>query len=357
MSDLHCHAQVLRDDPAAIIPQIRDRLRSYQAVVEHDRTDSFRLSYPFGWLQLGWTDSDMLLEGGAPDPAGLARLKDLMATALRVYARPNPPAVVWQGSLAGDARLESFRLMRVDSTQRITPHMQRVRLSGEDLDRFAAFGAMHVRLQLPTAAVPNPFWPVAGPDGLPLWLDEARKPAPRVYTIRQLDADAGWVDIDLLLHDTDGPGADWARSVQPGDEVGMIGPVGRPLKAAADHYLLGADETGLPAIARLLETLPSHVTGDAFIEVASEAEVQPIANRTGITLHWIYREGAPAGDLLAAKVMATPFPAGNAFGWFAAEAEYATRIREYWRGSLGLGRDATLVAAYWRRGASGHMAG
>ncbi|ADO42559.1 siderophore-interacting protein [Ketogulonicigenium vulgare Y25] len=152
MSDLHCHAQVLRDDPAAIIPQIRDRLRSYQAVVEHDRAGSFRLSYPFGWLQLGWTDSDMLLEGGAPDPAGLARLKDLMATALRVYARPNPPTVVWQGSLAGDARLESFRLMRVDSTQRITPHMQRVRLSGEDLDRFAAFGAMHVRLQLPTAA-------------------------------------------------------------------------------------------------------------------------------------------------------------------------------------------------------------
>jgi NADPH-dependent ferric siderophore reductase len=48
---------------------------------------------------------------------------------------------------------------------------------------------------------------------------------------------------------------------------------------------------------------------------------------------------------------------GSAFGWFAAEAAAAKSVREYWRDTLGLGRDQTLAAAYWRRGAAGLMAG
>ncbi|WP_352700172.1 SIP domain-containing protein [Mesorhizobium sp. M0590] len=51
------------------------------------------------------------------------------------------------------------------------------------------------------------------------------------------------------------------------------------------------------------------------------------------------------------------WPAGSAFGWFAAEAAAATTVREHWRGTLALGRNETLAAAYWRRGAAGLMAG
>ncbi|WP_258123357.1 hypothetical protein [Mesorhizobium onobrychidis] len=32
-------------------------------------------------------------------------------------------------------------------------------------------------------------------------------------------------------------------------------------------------------------------------------------------------------------------------------------VREHWRDTLGLGRDQTLAAAYWRLGAAGLMAG
>lgn len=51
------------------------------------------------------------------------------------------------------------------------------------------------------------------------------------------------------------------------------------------------------------------------------------------------------------------WPTGSAFGWFAAEAAAATTVREHWRGTLALGRNETLAAAYWRRGAAGLMAG
>ncbi|WP_287363978.1 SIP domain-containing protein [Mesorhizobium sp.] len=55
--------------------------------------------------------------------------------------------------------------------------------------------------------------------------------------------------------------------------------------------------------------------------------------------------------------IASAWPTGSAFGWFAAEAAAARIVREHWRGTLGLGRDETLAAAYWRRGTAGLMAG
>ena len=63
-------------------------------------------------------------------------------------------------------------------------------------------------------------------------------------------------------------------------------------------------------------------------------------------------------DMLAEAVRSVAWPKDvSSFGWFAAEASAAKTIREYWRDTLGLGRDQTLAAAYWRRGAAGLMAG
>ncbi|WP_245455843.1 SIP domain-containing protein [Mesorhizobium sp. M7A.F.Ca.US.008.03.1.1] len=67
----------------------------------------------------------------------------------------------------------------------------------------------------------------------------------------------------------------------------------------------------------------------------------------------------PAGEgkLLTEAVRSVAWPHGpSAFGWFAAEAA-AKIVREYWRDTMGLGRDQTLAAAYWRRGSAGLMAG
>jgi NADPH-dependent ferric siderophore reductase len=142
-------------------------------------------------------------------------------------------------------------------------------------------------------------------------------------------------------------------------KVGIMGPVGRPVRQA-EWYVMGSDETGLPALARLLETLPAQTRGVAFVEIADEGEKQQIDNATGIELHWLTRDGVPAGEdkLLAEAIRSVAWPQdGSTFGWFAAEAGAARIVREYWRDTLGLGRDRTLAAAYWRRGAAGLMAG
>ena len=359
MAELICHAELTLPRHGDYMGDIIDRLASFQARPIPAAPGTTRLGYAFGWAEIAADGARVSLRGGAPDPGGLARLKDLMATAFMLYAKADRPRIRWQGDGAGDGRLDSFRLMRVVSATRLGPHMRRLRLGGEGLDRFAAFGNMHVRLLLPSPGNPALAWPVAGPDGLAHWPDPGRKPLPRVYTIRRMDAAAAWVDIDMLLHDSGGPGASWARDAQPGDTVGMIGPLGRPLNAKARHFIMGADETGMPALARLLETLPPETGGTALVEIATPADRQPIDNRTAIRLEWLLRPpGAAPGAVLADRIMAEGWPGHpDSFGWFAAESAPAQRIRQYWRSDLGLGRDRTLAAAYWKQGRAGLMAG
>ena len=116
----------------------------------------------------------------------------------------------------------------------------------------------------------------------------------------------------------------------------------------------------MPAASRILERIAPDTRGVTFIEVADESERQEINHPDGVVLNWIYRDGVPAGEHreLVDAVARVEWPSDlTCFGWFAAEAEPARRLRDYWRNTLSYGRDRTLVAGYWRRGESGVMAG
>lgn len=354
-SGLTCEARLNLRHLPHYIDRISDRLQSFEA----DATqDGQRLDFRFAFGGASFDMERLVMRASAADRDGLARIKDLLATAVEVYAKDENPEIVWTGDLAGETRLAQFREMVVTDVTDLTPHMRRIRLAGEDLSRFAKFGGMHIRILFPTRQVPDPLWPVLGGNGLPVWSSDDRRPVARVYTIRRLDVDKGIVDVDFLIHPGDSVGSAWAAQAAPGMKIGIMGPVGRPVRQAS-WYLMGADETGLPALARLLETLPAETKGVAFVEVADDGERQEIENATGIELHWLARNGVPAGtdERLARAVQSVAWPqTGSAFGWFAAEGAAAKIVREYWRGTLALGRDETLAAAYWRRGAAGLMA-
>ncbi|WP_054309893.1 siderophore-interacting protein [Mesorhizobium sp. 1M-11] len=358
MSILNCQAQLRLPNLASYLHLITDRLQSFDAAVSgHSGRMDFRFS--FGEATLEMVPDLLVLRASAGDRDGLARTKDILATAVEIYAKQDGPEIVWTGDLAQDTRLAQFREMTVTDVCDLTPHMRRIRLAGEDLGRFGKFQGMHIRILFPTRAVPDPAWPSLGANGLPVWPADDRRPVARVYTIRALDPDAGHMDVDFLIHEGESVGSAWALQARAGHRVGIMGPVGRPVRPA-DWYVLGADETGLPAIGRLLETLPCHTRGVAFIEIADNAERQQINNATQIELHWLERGGkAPGTDgRLAEQVLSAEWPKeGTAFGWFAAEAEAAKLVRETWRGQMGLGRDQTIAAAYWRRGQAGLMAG
>lgn len=359
MTDLSSTAVVTLEHLPDYLDQIEDRLQSFRATATR-RDDGVDFAFPFGQASFELTRGHVEIRAQAGERDNLARIKDLVATAVQVYGKQDNPEIRWTGDLSTETKLPQFREMTVEQIFQLTPRMRRIRLCGQDLGRFAKFGGMHIRMLFPTDRVPQPVWPTLGANGLAAWPPENLKPTPRAYTIRHLNVEAGWMDVDFVIHPGDSVGSRWAEMAVPGARVGIMGPAGRPVPLEAEWYLFGADETGLPALSRMLETLPEATTGTAFIEVADKDEVIDLDNRTRIDVRWILRNGTPAGrdQRLAQEVMSVKWPSDiTRFGWFAAEAEAASIIRNHWRKVLGLGRNETLAASYWDRMKAGPMAG
>jgi NADPH-dependent ferric siderophore reductase len=249
----------------------------------------------------------------------------------------------------------NFRLVHVVEARFVTPHVRRVTLAGQDMARFACDEHIHVGLMIPQAGV-APVWPVLEADGQVTWPSGPGSPALRRYTIRRHDMRRGTVDIDFVVHEDGGPGSAFARHAKAGDVLGMLGPGGGGIPPAADWYLLAGDETGLPAIARMLETLPPEARGVALIEVGSAADEQPITTRSGVELRWLHRHALAPGTtgLLADAVRQLAFPPADTslFAWAACEFDAFKAIRSHLRRERGLTQAQHLVVSYWRRGRS-----
>ncbi|GHD19266.1 siderophore-interacting protein [Tianweitania populi] len=336
------------------LDNIIDRLASYQPKVERE-PGSVAFIYPFGRAILEHSSTRLVMTGQAPDRTGLARIKDLMAVAVELYAKAEQPRIVWTGDLAGDNKVEQFRLMHVAGKNFVTPRMLRVRLEGEDLHRFTMFGGMHIRMLFATADNPAPAWPVLGDNGLPTYPTEGQRPISRAYTIRRLHVATGWMEVDFLMHADHGIASSWAQNCQPGDVIGVLGPVGRPLRSAS-RFIIGADETGLPAVGRMLETMEPSTQGKIYVEVENKDEIQDL-HAPSFQVEWLVRDHSKP-ECLAEVIQAEPWTDDvDTFGWFAAETSLARTVRENWRSARGLGRDSTLAAGYWQRGRTGFMAG
>ena len=356
-ASLHSYANIRLVNGANYLPPIIDRLNSYEARYDAgEERNAF--NYPFGQIELKARPDGYRVSLRASEDIGLSRLKDLAAVAIKLYTKDEAPEILWEGDQAGEQPLPQFRQMTVLSAHHFTPHMLRIRFGGEDLKRFSLFGAMHVRLLLPTEDVPQPVWPIMGPNGLPFWPDEAKRPAARAYTIRNLNIEQGWMEIDFYIHETEGLACQWAKIAGAGDKIGLMGPVGRPLRQAK-QYLIGTDMTGLPAVGRMLEEFAADVTGHVLIAVDTQADVQPLTYPAGVSIEWIVNaDQNAAATELTNKLCALPWPEGDdSFGWFAGEADFAKIMRDYWRKQLGKSRDQTLVAGYWQKDSTGFMAG
>ncbi|MFD1912383.1 siderophore-interacting protein [Halodurantibacterium flavum] len=236
---------------------------------------------------------------------------------------------VWD-SVDEGAPAPNLSLFRVAGCRRISRDFRRLRVEGPDLARFA-LGGMHVRLVFALAG--DPGWPRIDARGRTHWPEGLHRP---VYTIRRMDAAAGWADLDIFVHEG-GRTTDWSATVAPGTEVGMIGPGGGEPLSGGWLGLFG-DETALPAIARMLEGADRATTGIACLRAAPE-DVAAIKAPPGVLLRVV-------PDLVAA-LRETGLPDG-ATVWFAAEKAEADAARADLR-TRGIARDRMQVAAYWTR--------
>ena len=244
--------------------------------------------------------------------------------------------------------LRTLEVLRVD---RLTPHMQRVTLGGDELRGFlSAAPDNHVKLFFPNADG-ELVTPTLGPNG-PEY-PPGREPSPmRDYTPRRHDVARNELTIDFVLHG-DGPASNWAAQAAPGQRIGAGGPRGSFVVAGDfDHYVLVGDETALPAIQRRLEEIRPGARAIVVAEVGNTGEEIPLPGAASIEAHWLYRGEAPAGTgtLLEDAIAALKLPHGDGFAWAACEAGAARRVRRALVEQHGHRKEWLKVASYWQRG-------
>lgn len=309
------------------------------------------IAFPFGEVGLAVEDGLLLLRASASAIEGLLTARASLASHVLEFASGEPPGIVWTGDGMDVAIPPSYRELTVLSAEMVTPHMRRVHFAADDLARFAAIGNMHVRLAFPTAGAAMPK-PRLGPNGLPAWPADRPKPVQRKYTVRTIDVGRGRLAVDFVLHDDPGPGSAWALAAKAGDRIGMSGPGGLGL-VDADWHLFACDETGLPAVARMLEVLPGTARGLAIIEVADAGERQDLAHPQGVEVVWLLRStdgAAPGAALLGRARLVVPPGEGRIHVWAAAEFDTFKALRAHLRQNLGLTTEQHLVVSYWRQG-------
>ena len=269
-----------------------------------------------------------------------------MTEHLRETQQDRAPGVLWRE--APPRVVRAYRKMTVLAVRDITPRMRRFTLSGDNLQPFLE-GGLHVSLfflgdgRLEQPQIEN--------TGRVIWPGDA--PAARAYTIRHIDVGAGRVEIDMLLHPSHGgaPGADFARAARPGAVIGMAGPGGGQLPPS--HWvLLAGDETALPAIARMLETLPAETKAVVRIEVTDQQDWLPLRSAAEVDLRWLHRGHIPAASsrLLLDALAQTQFPDQNTdrFVWFAAETEIARQAKASLRARPDYAPGDCMAAGFWR---------
>jgi NADPH-dependent ferric siderophore reductase len=176
----------------------------------------------------------------------------------------------------------------------------------------------------------------------------------RTYSVYDLDRDGGCLDLCVLDHG-DGPGAQWSRRVQPGDDVHFGGPEGQlTVDPAASFHLFIGEETASVAFGAMTRCLPSASKVLGVIEVSGSADRLEIA-RAG-DIDWLFRGDAPAASSasLIAAVTKLELPETPGHAYVAGESKVCAAVRRHLVEDRGWpGRGAITVKPFWTPGKKG----
>ncbi|ABR88584.1 iron utilization protein [Janthinobacterium sp. Marseille] len=244
-----------------------------------------------------------------------------------------------------------FRAVEVVKTERITPHLLRITVGGDELDEFVSPGFDdHVKLFFPDANGVLAL-PAIGPDG-PVW-PNGIKPTMRDYTPRNFDPVAKTLEIDFALH-LAGPATRWAEQAAPGQRLGVGGPRGSFIVTTDfDWHLLVGDDTALPAIARRLAELPADAHAIVIAEVDSAADTVDLPTAANVQIIWAYRDQAAAGGFpLLTALEDTALPEGDFHAWVACESAAAKAVRAHLIEVHNADPKWIRASGYWRKGSA-----
>ncbi|WP_425953923.1 siderophore-interacting protein [Xylanimonas sp. McL0601] len=308
---------------------------------------------------------------------------------------------------AADPQVQPWRMFDVEVTRvvRLCPSFVRITFTGPELHLVADNGRdQRIKFLLPAACGGWEYLDRQNPDWFTSWreLPEERRNPLRTYTVRAVRQSMNELDVDVVLHGDTGPASRWADGARPGTPLVILAPdarydgphggLGFAPPARSHALLLAGDETAVPAIAAICESLPDDAFGEVFLEVPHPEDRWTLAAPAGVHVHWLGRDGAEHGSLLVPAVEAaadrllamgirpsgaTPpeanledvdidhdllwevpiDDAGHAlahdavlYAWLAGEAGVIKTLRRYLVAEHGVDRKSVAFMGYWRRG-------
>jgi NADPH-dependent ferric siderophore reductase len=230
--------------------------------------------------------------------------------------------------------------------------MLRIRLGGSELAGLEVTEpAASVRVLLPSPGTEDlvmPAW-----NGNEFLLADGTRPVIRTFTPRRFDAAGPALDLDVVLHEG-GAASAWAAAATPGAEAAVSGPGrGFEIDPSTPTFLLGGDESAIPAISQLLEALDPSVTVAVHIEVARPDARQALPHHPGATVSWHdLPAGAVHGSALEAAVRDAEIDDSTHI-WVAGEAAAVQAIRKHLFDERAVPRSRATVRGYWKHGRAG----
>jgi NADPH-dependent ferric siderophore reductase len=240
---------------------------------------------------------------------------------------------------------------RVHDVRRLTPHLIRVVVGGDDLAGFpaGAFTDHYVKLQIPPpgATYSAPF----DAEDVKARLPRDQWPRTRTYTVQHWDGERNLLTIDFVHHGDTGVAGPWAAAARPGDGLQLSGPGGAYTPdPAADWHLMAGDESVLPAISASLQRVPAGRPVHVLVEVDGPDDEVALASPGDLRVTWLHRRGRPGGgDLLLDAVRALEFSAGTVHAFVHGEASAVRALRRHLLVERGVPRDALSISGYWKR--------
>ncbi|WP_030943992.1 siderophore-interacting protein [Streptomyces sp. NRRL S-646] len=259
-----------------------------------------------------------------------------------------------------------FFSLQVVRTRRLGPSLVRVTLAGEDLQYFFSDGRdQSLSLFLPQPGQSEPAVPYELGDGWwQAWreLPDDVRAVMRSYTLRSLRRDPDEIDIDFVLHTPAGPASRWAAKAAAGDRVVLLGPAvadNRAIRfrppADTDLMLIWGDETAVPAVSAILESLPAGTRARVWLEVHDAGDIQDLVTEADAEITWLVRDaGGVEGSPMALDALRTAqLPlAEHPYAWIAGESGCVKQLRRRLVGECGIDRRRVTFVGYWRRGLS-----
>ena len=230
--------------------------------------------------------------------------------------------------------------------------MVRVTLAGDDLAGLTVEQpAASVRVLLPPSGGADlvvPQW-----NGNEFLLPDGSRPAIRTFTPWRVDADALELEVGIVVHGG-GVASEWVQSARPGDPAAISGPGrGYTVDREAPAYLVAGDETAMPAITQVLESLPAEVPVRVCVEIAHPDGRLELPARAGSGAEWcLLAPEATPGEALGAAVRDAELAPDTRI-WVAGEAAGVQRIRRHLFEDRGIPRAQTAVRGYWKHGRAG----